>query len=263
VADFQLVAALTQMPHLDTVKELEKRKGSPFTPLERENLELRIRAARYWVERYATEQEKTRLQEKLPARAQELTATQRAFLHRLAELLPSTPWEGDALQVCIFNAARLTPIDQPSAFKAIYRVLLDRDNGPKAGNFLSFLDREFVVPRFKELPVDKLKLWEETSVARETSEEWLAKEKANIASITARPDFLQPAPDSPEAKGIGIVELQVAMADGKKHRRRVLVERLEDAQEAANITRERIAAKAQEWIAEWERRFGIRIAFEK
>jgi len=263
VADFQLVAALTQMPHLDTVKELEKRKGSPFTPLERENLELRIRAARYWVERYATEQEKTRLQATLPTRAQELTDTQRAFLHRLAEFLPSAPWEGDALQVCIFNAARLTPIDQPSAFKAIYRVLLDRDNGPKAGNFLSFLDREFVVPRFKELPVDKFKLWEETSVARETFKEWLAKEKANIASITARPDFLQPAPDSSDAKGIGLVELHVAMADGKKHRRRVLVERVEDAHAAADATRESIATKTREWIAEWERNLGIKISFEK
>jgi len=96
LADFQLVAALSQMPHLDIVKELERRKGSPFTELERKHLELRIRAARYWVENYASEEEKTRLQEALPARAQELAQTQRAFLQILASKLPDTPWEGDA-----------------------------------------------------------------------------------------------------------------------------------------------------------------------
>ena len=66
-ADFQLVTALIQMPHLDVVKELEKRKGAPFTDLDRRHLDLRIRAARYWLENYATEEEKTRLQETLPA----------------------------------------------------------------------------------------------------------------------------------------------------------------------------------------------------
>lgn len=219
VADFQLVAALSQMPHLDIVKELEKRKGSPFTPLERKHLELRIRAARYWVDRYATEEEKTRLQETLPACARELTHTQRAFLHTLADLLGgrgahAEPWEGDALQVCIFNAARLTPIDQPNAFKAIYRVLLDRENGPKAGNFLSFLDRDFVVRRFRELPVGQHEFWQETGISPQAFDQWLAKEKPSIASISAKPAFLPP--------DTGVVEVFATMADTKTHCKRVL-----------------------------------------
>ena len=185
LADFQLVTALIQMPHLDTVKELEKRKGSPFTDLERKHLERRLHAARYWVENYATEEEKTRLQEKLPARAQELSATQRAFLNLLSERLGSAEWEGNALQVSIFDAARLTPIDQPSAFKAIYRVLLDRDNGPKAGNLLSFLDRDFVTKRCAELPVDQFKFWEETGTTPDAFVHWLAKERAKIKSLSA------------------------------------------------------------------------------
>lgn len=213
VGDFQLVTALTQMPHLDVVRELEKRKGAPFTDLERRHLELRIRAALYWVEHYATEEEKTRLQETLPARAAELTATQRGFLHILAGLLPQTKWEGDALQVCIFNAVRLTPLDQPGAFKAIYRVLLDRENGPKAGNFFSFLERDFVVRRFLEVPLDQAKFWQETAVDEATMVSWLAREKPNITAVSAK-----------EAKGdhgVGL-ELDATMADGKIHRKRML-----------------------------------------
>jgi lysyl-tRNA synthetase class 1 len=145
VADFQLVTALIQIPHLDAVRELEKRKGSPLTELDRKHLDLRIRASKYWLENYATEEEKTRLHETMPARARELTAAQRGFLQVFAGLAQKTSWTGEALQSAVFTAARLTPIDQPGAFKALYRVLLDRDSGPKAGNLLSFLDRDFVV----------------------------------------------------------------------------------------------------------------------
>ena len=185
-ADFQLVAALIQMPHLDAVKELEKRKGAPFTDLERKHLDLRIRAATYWLEHYATEDEKTRLQETLPERAKNLTTAQHGFLHILAGLLADATWTGEALQITVFNAARLTPIDQPSAFKAIYRVLLDRESGPKAGNLLSFLDRDFVIGRCREVPWSELEFLQATGLAPGAFERWLASEKEKIVSLTAR-----------------------------------------------------------------------------
>ncbi len=216
VAEFQLVTALIQMPHLDAIRELEKRKGSPFTALDRKHLDLRIRAANYWLANYATEEEKTRLQETLPARAEELTATQRGFLQTLAGLLPVAKWTGDDLQVCIFSAARLTPIDQPSAFKAIYRVLLDREAGPKAGNLLSFLEREFVIKRFSELTTDTLKFWEETGIRPEAFKEWLLKEKPNITTLSAELETV-----STETNTMGMITFRATMADGKTHCRRV------------------------------------------
>ena len=257
VADFQLVTALIQMPHLDAVKELEKRKGSPFTELDRKHLDLRIRAAKYWIENFATEEEKTRLQETLPARAQELTATQRAFLQKLSKLLPKAQWEGDALQVCVFNAARLTPIDQPSAFKAIYRVLLDRTNGPKAGNFLSFLDCDFVVRRCAELPVDKFKFWEETGLTGEAFEQWLAKEKPIITLLSARLDFISIGRDLPpnplgqhHEHGLGIIEFFATMGDGKTHCRRVIFERFKSLDVPVEKEFEHFDVYARQWIGE-------------
>jgi lysyl-tRNA synthetase class 1 len=260
VADFQLVAALTQMPHLDAEKELEKRKGSPFTELEKKHLALRIRAARYWVEHYATEEEKTRLQENLPARAQELSAAQRAFLQTLATLLPKAQWEGSALQVCVFNATRLTPIDQPSAFKAIYRVLLDRDNGPKAGNFLSFLDRDFVIRRCSELPADKLQVWKETGIKDEAFEQWLVKEKANIQALSARTEFAPPGESlPPDLEGMGVIEFLAALADGKTYCKRVLLEQPKSANSSADKASEHFNSQAREWIDKLTTQSGIEI----
>lgn len=235
--DFQLLVALTQMPHIDVVKELEIRKGSPFTEIERKHLELRMRAVRYWLEKYATEEEKTKLQETLPARASELTATQRGFLNILGETLKSTPWESNALQVAVFNSARLTPIDQPTAFKAIYRVLLDRDNGPKAGNFLSFLERDFAIKRFGEVPHDAAAFWREASVPVQAVADWLTKEKANLASAEAATKSIN------DQK---FLELHVTMADKKVHTRRVLLN---------------VSTKEQ-LIAAWEAASGLKIALK-
>jgi lysyl-tRNA synthetase class 1 len=184
-ANFQLITALVQLPHLDPVKEIEKRAGRPLTEIERRHLDARIGAANVWVERYAGEEEKTKLQDTLPARAEQLSQTQRAFLHALAEALTSTPWEDDALQSKIFEVARLTPIEQSLAFKAIYRVLLDKEMGPKAGNLLAFLEKKFVIDRCRELSFERSAFWRETSLSTSELEKWMDKEREKIAEQTS------------------------------------------------------------------------------
>ncbi len=212
-ANFQLVSALVQMPHLDPVTEIEKRKGAPLTDVERRHLDQRIASAKIWVENYASEDEKTRLQETLPARAQELTHLQRAFLHRLADSLLETAWSDDALQAKVFEITRLTPIEQPLAFKAIYRVLLDREAGPKAGNLLAFLDSGFVINRFRQLPFDKVAYWYESAVSTEQLDKWIEKEGDKIASRET---------SSVTEAGVTANEFIFVMKDGKRVLKRVM-----------------------------------------
>ena len=221
-ANFQLIAALVQLPHLDTATEVTKRFGRPLTEIELRHLHERIRAAQVWVERFAGEDEKTRLQTTLPGRAQELTQAQRAFLHALADGLSGasthgepTPWEDDALQSKIFEVARLTPIEQSSAFKAIYRVLLDKASGPKAGNLLAFLDPGFVITRFRDLPFEKHAFWRETATPMSQLEQWMEKEKEKIAGQTS--ELLTDGP-------LTVNEFTFTMIDGKRLKKRVLTE---------------------------------------
>lgn len=214
-ANFQLVTALVQMPHLDVVEQIEKRKGSPLTELERERLDRRIASARLWVEQYASDEEKTHLQMTLPDRANVLSETQRAFLHSLGTALKEAAWDDDSLQSKIFEVARLTPIDQPLAFKAIYRVILDREAGPKAGNLLAFLDRDFVIPRLHDLPLDKLVFWRESAISTEALEQWLDANREKMESTAWKTDM--------EAN-VASFELTITMKDGKKQLKRLLVE---------------------------------------
>jgi lysyl-tRNA synthetase class 1 len=214
-ANFQLVTAMVQLPHLDEIREMEKRLGGSLTEIEKTHLEERIRSAREWVKNYATEEEKTHLQETLPARAESLSHAQRAFLHSLADALGAVKWEDDALQAAIFDAARTTPIEQGAAFKAIYRVLLDREAGPKAGNLLAFLERDFVVKRFRELPFDRVQFWKETAITADELRAWHAKEFTKIAGQEHRVN----------AEGaVFSSEYLFVLTDGKRVLRRVITE---------------------------------------
>jgi lysyl-tRNA synthetase class 1 len=203
------------MPHLDVTRQIEKRKGAPLTERETRHLAQRIASARDWVERYARDEEKTHLQTELPARAHALTQTQRAFLHKLADALTEAAWDDERLQSTIFEAARLTPIDQSAAFKTIYRVLLDRDSGPKAGNLLAFLDRAFVITRFRELSLDKIAFWRESAVGEAELERWIAEQGAKIVGKSWTTEV---------SGSVAAFEILFEMQDGKKQLKRLLVE---------------------------------------
>lgn len=221
VADFQLVATVAQLPHLDLMGELEKRKGSPLTSFERAQLERRSQTARIWLAEYAGPDERIVLQETLPKRAEELTAGQRAFLHRLAARLPDIPQEDDALQAALFDVTRLTPIAPAQAFKALYRVLLDRDSGPKAGNLVAFLDRDFLLKRLRELSYDAAVFWQETGVSQDDFEAWLAEHEPHINRICAQGKLGEAQPGT--SVYIGTVECMVELDDGRTHMKRVLL----------------------------------------
>jgi len=217
---FQLVLALLQLPHLlDLEGEVAKRKGAPLTDVEGRHLERRVRSAQHWLQYYATEEEKIALQETLPPSAQRLTAVQRAFLHRLASALEPANWEEDALQTLVFQVARLTPIDQPRAFQAIYQTLLARDSGPKAGNLLAFLERAFVVRRFRELPFAVADFWRQSGVPVDELEKWIAEhaQRVRAANVT-----LALTADG-ERSALGAIELTVTLDDDKTYMHRAFV----------------------------------------
>jgi lysyl-tRNA synthetase class 1 len=185
-ASFQLVLTFVQMPHVDLAAEMEKRKGAPLTDLERRHLEARAISARYWLKNFAREEEKTTLQEQLPARAEELSQVQRGFMHKLADAIRDAEWKDDVLQAKVFDTARRTPIAQAAAFQAIYRAFLDKASGPPAGALMAVLPKEMVLGRLTALPYDEAAFWQESKSTAEQVEAALAKEKDKIAGVSAR-----------------------------------------------------------------------------
>lgn len=215
--NFPLVLALLQLPHLDFEKEAERRKGAPLTAVELRHLQRRMKAAAHWLEYYASDDEKLVLQDTLPAAAQALRPSQIAFLNRLGEALRTATWDEDELQRCIFEVARLTPIDQLGAFQAIYCVLLAKQAGPKAGNLLAFLDRDFVVQRCAEVSVGLAAYWAETGISRAQLEAWVEENRNLITAIESETVW-----DDSSAQGA--IEFRISLSDGKTHMKRVAPE---------------------------------------
>lgn len=235
--EFQLVLALVQMPHLDIYAEFERIKrettgaAGGLTVLERAHLDRRIHAARFFLANLALPEERLTLQTQPPEKAAELSAPQRAFCRllssRLAALSPAQ-WNGETLQATVFDSARLTPLPQPEAFIAFYRVLLDNTKGPKAGNFLAFLKPDHVVGLFGAVPwndgADERALVEATLESVEDLRKFATQGKTKAKSVTAR---------EASADGVGrFVEVTLTMDDGKQHLRRV---RLENGQSGAEV----------------------------
>ena len=145
-------------------------------------------------------------------------------------------------------------------------VLLDRDNGPKPATFL-LPRRDFVAPLLG-LPLDKSKFWEETGVTNE-AEQWIGKEKSNIASLSDRVAFLpldgELAPGPPgqlQEQGLGVIEFFVAMSDGKPHCRRVLFDQGKGLANLAENESQRFNVRARQGLEELEKRLGIEIRVE-
>ncbi|MEO6061116.1 MAG: lysine--tRNA ligase, partial [Thermoflexales bacterium] len=221
-ANFQLVTALAQMPHLEVEAEIARRKGTPLSEVESRHLRRRIQAARVWLDTYAADEEKIIVRQSLPERANSLSAAQRAFLRALAAQLPGAPSDDDGLQGLIFEAARMTPLPSGDAFKAIYRVLLDRESGPRAGSLLAFLERDFSVARFNELDYDRDALMRETAVTAAAFAAWLRDPKSKVASIRLGQDALSVEQALARAgDGPGTLDFVVTAADGKTQLKRV------------------------------------------
>jgi lysyl-tRNA synthetase class 1 len=148
---FGHVATLVQVKPIEP-DTFAAEKGSSLTPRERDIAAERIAAARRWLETYAPETARFVVQvDALPAAAAELDAEQRGYLAALADSIAADrPAAGDAWQARIFSVAAGRGVANGRAFEAIYRAVLGRTNGPRAGWLLAGLDPGFVIGRLHE-----------------------------------------------------------------------------------------------------------------
>lgn len=146
---FSQVAFLVQMPHMDELEALEKMKEAPLTKEDKKEFEYRAEYAKKWLEKYAPEDYKYELQEKeIPEAAKNFSQEQKNALRILLEYIKSQKkLDGQELHTKLHDIKKETGIAPKDFFSAIYLSFLGKDHGPKAGWFLSVLDREFLEKR--------------------------------------------------------------------------------------------------------------------
>jgi len=243
---FQLLTALLQLPHIDIEREIELRSTTGPSALDKDSLHKRLRSARYWLEHFASEEDRLALQPEVPESVNRLRESQHAFLSLLGSRFPKDRITEDEYQSFIFDMARLTPIDHKLAFQALYRALFDKDQGPKGGALLSYLDTEFLIRRFSEVSYSVDGFWHETGVMPDLCETWISEHKQSISGMefALLINAVVPAASSSDSgqslRGRGVVEVYAKLDNGREHTIRVLStdfvgEGLDLAQEAERL----------------------------
>jgi len=149
---FGHLALLLQVPGPDIMERLATEKGSPLSEREQDIALERIAAAQSWLESFAPAQSKIEIHyDALPSAAGQLSDEQEAYLAALSDAAEQrAPAGGEAWQALIFETARERGLNPGDAFGAIYRIFLDRPNGPRAGWLLASLSTPFVIGRLRD-----------------------------------------------------------------------------------------------------------------
>ncbi len=97
---------------------------------------------------FAPDEVKFEVKKKLPKI--NFSEKEKKFLSNLKENLLKVKWEAENIHKAIYDEAEKEKMQISDAFRTIYQVILDKEKGPRAGYFLSNLDKDFVLKRFEE-----------------------------------------------------------------------------------------------------------------
>jgi len=101
-----------------------------------------------WLEKYAPEQVKFTVQDKMPQ--VKLSLGQKSFLAKLADTIEAEKdLNGQGMHDAIYAAAEVAGVKASQAFQALYGIILNKTSGPKAGWFLASLDTGWLVNRLR------------------------------------------------------------------------------------------------------------------
>jgi len=150
---FSLISFIIQMPHMDIEEEVTRLKGEPLTEEDKKEFRLRADYAQRWLQAYAPENYKYELQvDTVPESAKNFSNEQKVLLKQVLEYVRSQEvLDGQELHTNIHNIRKASNVEPKEFFSALYLSFLGKESGPKAGWFLSVLDKEFLEKRLEEV----------------------------------------------------------------------------------------------------------------
>lgn len=148
LARFRDIAQAIQMSNINVAGYFEEKKGAKLTKGEAEELKVRIKYAKIWLEGYAPKDAVFKISEKLPKEAKKLSEKQKKYLGGLGNMISKvkTPQE---LEKKMYELSKEMDLPTKDAFTAVYFSLLGKPHGPKAA-WLIMGEKEKALKRFKE-----------------------------------------------------------------------------------------------------------------
>ncbi len=227
IPSFSLIKNLIQMPHIDVYSAARELKGDGLTELEGYRLSGRIQSAKFWLEHFATEEDKFTIQSELTEEILEkLEPEHLGLIQQFRSDLRTIEWEEGAIQQQIFDSSRMVPILPKSSFKAMYLLFLNKDRGPQVGNLLYYLGKETVLNRLDAIQFDMGSVWRDCST---TWDELIEYSKGSIEKI-GETTFTYRSENEQSC-----VEFTFNMNNSQKTLRRLYFEYVLDSEEVVSI----------------------------
>ena len=148
IIPYRHLAVVAQIgKNFEEVLEILKRKYK-LEKFDLNRLKERYEKIVYWLKKYAPDEIKFELQYKKPN--VEIKNAEKDFLKNLLEKFEKIEWDAEKIHTTIHEVAKETNFPAKKAFQTIYKILLAKKQGPRAGYFLQSLGKNFVLKRIKD-----------------------------------------------------------------------------------------------------------------
>ncbi len=128
-----VLTTLKRTDNIDQMDERSKAKGI---------------AVKEWLDGHAPENVKFSIQKDMPE--VELSEDDRKFLTALSSAISDIEWEASQIHDTIYETSQTCELKAGQCFKALYKIFLGKNRGPKLGFLLASQDRKFVERRIEQ-----------------------------------------------------------------------------------------------------------------
>jgi len=146
-----LVTLVQIQKNWDDLKPMLQRSNQlpeTLSKTDEDRIKQRIHHVRFWLDNFAPPSVKFTIKKKLPKIT--LSDDQQGFLKTFLKDADSMSWDAESIHNQIYDIIEKHNISPNIAFSTFYQLILGQNKGPRIGYFLSNLDKEFVIKRFRE-----------------------------------------------------------------------------------------------------------------
>lgn len=132
-----------------TIDVIKRTEHATMAGEEAEIIEHELKFIDTWLEKRAPEDVKFELAQKVDA--SQLSETQKQFLLQLSEKISQSPGnaDGEWFHKAIYDFKESLGMQPKDLFTTLYKVLINKDSGPRAGWFLSILPKGWLIKRLR------------------------------------------------------------------------------------------------------------------
>jgi lysyl-tRNA synthetase class 1 len=132
-----------------TIEIMKRTEHAEIVEADKEIIKNELKFIEAWLEKWAPEDVKFTLQE--TADSSQFSDLEKAYFAALADKITAAPQDADGewFHKAIYEFKETSGLEPKALFVSLYRLLIGKDSGPRAGWFLSLLPRDWLVSRLK------------------------------------------------------------------------------------------------------------------